>query len=696
MENEKRKRINSTNTKTQNNSNSKDIDNLFYDIWRTPKIRNSISGNVLFGQTINISICYLNRYHKELSKIDSKTYRFNIEFTITKQEDAQALLNSPNKGLINRLVIKMFSIGFKIPSTVRIVDIKPPHFDDKIFTLQKGNIPEGVETLILRCLKQPIESSLFPSTLIDLRFECYIIIPKNRSTLHQISIISQFKLTERSLPSSLLRLSMPTYEHDITKGILPKGLKELRLGIAGSYYGFCKTIEEGSLPDSIETLELVSPGHNLDEIKYRCSRLPQSLQHLIMDGQLPLNIRKFKSMLAKLPARQLKSFKLVNALASHGDSDLPITEVYYQTNITEVFDIAPKCQKLVFQSYHENLGSHSLDKPSLTDIDMGDFKGIISQHAFPPNLKRLRMDSYHRAFPMGVLPSRLEFLSLSKFNFTLKKIPMGSLTELNIEKSLQPIAVGLLPRTLKKLSLNCRGVPTKGIIPDSVTDLTLWCGLDETAYIPTSIVKLNIPYIQVVSANKIDYLPDGFTIPASVFDLTIRRSFPRTKVGFIPNSVYRLSLSDSKGISNGVIPNSVGDLHLVHCDFESPFTLTNLHTLRFDKISTNMSFIPKSVKVLQSSTNITLPVRAENVSYDFIMYTGSEKKTFIYYSTFPEPEEQCIENNNNNNNNNNNENDIEVDQDEENRVKKKLRLDKKQYELEQQEELEHEFEDAEE
>lgn len=269
------------------------------------------------------------------------------------------------------------------------------------------------------------------------------------------------------------------------------------------------------------------------------------------------------------------------------ENENEIIKFFYENKKT-LKNIPDNVTYLDFSNYYKELKPNDISN-KITHINFGDIFNKSLTYQITLNDTDFTTNNYvKKIFEISIIPKSVKYIRLgNSFNQKIKvgHIPYGVKhivfdNNANIKTN---IDIGGLPNTITHLELNklCNSID-KGIIPDSVIDLSIPCfnssnqvinyniipnsvkvlkiryNTNNIKQIPKSVIKLKLTFDKRDLPNIIITpdcnLPDN--IKELIFDDNFNGLIPE---GFIPNSVTHLTLGElfNHPLKQGIIPNSV-------------------------------------------------------------------------------------------------------------------------------------------
>jgi len=549
---------NSTTTTTTTVMINNDTE-LFFRVLRNNFLRNQIRYKLFENIVVNIDSSELNNtcniYLSTLSTLDKINNNITIRITFREQDQFAQYVNSQFKHIVNDIVFeKEFNVtskgntvfdfskihkdvkslsffvdgrtGFdkndvgKLPSNLINLEIKSetpnprdqgitvviPEFSNPTLDAFLSNLPSHctrIKTLALpKNYNILLDQLVLPSTLSYLEyltkdnsnlrklvvpsskdpFTCSIVCVRNENDL-------KFVDKQKWLPS--LDIMAP----ELKRGVVPFHIKNLEIFHS-------RSIQEGSLPNSLESLSLCGTTNDLDLYK---NMFPSNLKRLFIN----LLDRGLKKDVFPASLQSLRIFKCSDLRAGF----LPTSLV-----------------RLELTNYNGKL-VQGLLPPSLTVLSIRFFNGTLEPNVLPQGLKKLNLFEFNQQLVANALPSSITNLYLQSYNKTfqfsttlpnLKDISVNTLNRSIINlidpnncsrlkitfSKLDPfvtfqntsilrlylseighqrsaIYAGLLPNSLIKLKMRGMVIKDRGVIPDSVIYI-------QTANTITDILKPNL------------------------------------------------------------------------------------------------------------------------------------------------------------------------------------------------------------
>ncbi|KAF2070544.1 hypothetical protein CYY_008134 [Polysphondylium violaceum] len=549
------------------------MNTLFKIVWNNIFIRNKIKNFILDGLTINVSIPYLNKYYKFLQNLDYRNHNINVCVILETFEklDINDFLNCDHRELVTKIEFNNYKEikSTFIPHWIKFVSINNFKYknnnsnssnSDNSIVIEK--ITEGVEILQFRGYTPCLTISILPTTLkhlyssqygVGIDISCCDILNscKSVSIKQLLAPLPENIFTNTAGNSCLEKLDLLKYTFEIQPQLIPLSITDL----------------------SLNQVHLnVLPGLHLP------------------------NIKRFYVKIFNSQLNQIKDFNFITELDIEGSVELMTSGC-----------IPNSVKKLTLISFNQPLLINVLPL-GLLYLDMGNkFNSTIETGSLPSTITFLKIPSFNQQLENGVLPSNLIYLDISKYQQTIKPsiLPSSIETLLFNHSNHIPIEIGSIPSSVKFLTLawNLKTSVGPGVIPDSVIDLTLFCFVDDSFYIPSSVISLNLAFIP----NQL-YQAPNIKIPSSVTRLIIDRPLTTFKSNLIPNSVKSLSLmNQNQPLLKGNISPFVKSLHIEGSpDFNRKVSSDSIICEpKYDLCGTNKSggffgkhFIPNTVDLL--------------------------------------------------------------------------------------------------
>ncbi|KYQ93186.1 hypothetical protein DLAC_05822 [Tieghemostelium lacteum] len=364
--------------------------------------------------------------------------------TITTLKLGFKILNSES---INKQIINCE--GFQIPSTVTTLYLG----DSYRLKLVPKMIPESVTNL-------SIEFDFYYDG-----FDWNQIIPRSSLVNLTLSNISRHSLRVGDLHEGLETLVLgPQLNQNFSVGIFPKTLKYLEI-ISETP----STIEMGSLPDGLETL-------NIRGIQLDCS-IPQTVKHLDI-------VKSYFSQNSDYP-------KSLETLYSNRIENGWILGTCLNLKVVHLLLFNSKIESGMFPDTVESLTLPLFNHP-------------IVPNSLPKNLKSLELREFNQPLVAGWVPEGLEVLVMEgRFNQNIKKGHFPStLISLNLSMSnINAFDNGSIPISLQSLRFNHYAlVENSGI--QKCNNLKILKITNSNyrqpirhGYLPKTLTELYIPYL---------------------------------------------------------------------------------------------------------------------------------------------------------------------------------------------------------
>ncbi|KAM9970118.1 hypothetical protein ACTFIR_001958 [Dictyostelium discoideum] len=493
--------------------------------------------------------------------------------------------------------LKIFEIGYFV---FRIDETRNPIYQ----VINPKSLPNTVEKVIF-----PNKDSNVDTTFLD-------SFPDSVTTFENVNFI---KRTDIKFPQQVKKLTFSSvFIFEIKENVLPKSLTHLEFGRYWDNGGFNLNLRPMILPQSIKTLNLGDRKQNI----FHQYVLPQSLTDLTLPN-LPQSFENFPTTLKKLTINTNENF------SSHIDFRANI----FNNNNNNSYNSSIEILKIKSHSLLIELNSIPNSVKKL-DIDV-DLLHPIYEHMLPKSLKSLNI----RVF-------------VESFKFLKGSLPDG-LAELNcIDRGLDNLEVGLLPNSLKSLSLNSinkhgfNKTIKEGFFPKNLKYLNLGYfnqqiqppigGSTEFTNnsLPNSLKYLNLGevYNKPISANSLPVTLEKLifspffnqkllinSFPLNLFHLEFGNNFNnQIPIGVLPNSLKVLIFGNrfNQILLIGSLPSSITHLIFgsiaINSSFNCPINENvlpsslihlELNCPRYSH-TINESFLPKSLKSFIVSDNI--------------------------------------------------------------------------------------------
>jgi len=527
--------INSGDSSNSNNSNN--IKDTFFIIYRNKYLLKCIQKKIYTNFKFQISnIGDLNEIQKQYlstcSNIKDEKDTFDIRLVITTIKQFKQYLNSQYKHIISEvLVLYPSSIGenvlnlsvlpqglsklttycFGDSSSTKIKGKPPTSVNDITLMGSKStnldefisNLPSNLTRLYFPSNYSIEKECVLPTTLRNLFYRttgCQslknLVVPPNKTykSCHvKINQIDDFDWV-KSQPWIVNVASNLNYAATMPN-IFSCHLKELTL----------KSINREtskSLPQTLEYLTLKRVGKDgivvPSRLKYLCVRnwVPK-----LEIGDLPPTLGNFNVTVYRkpldagvLPSNLKTLYMKFNKRLQLGVLPNSLTNLYLgvYNKPLDPFVLPPQLKILNLPSFNQPLGKDSLPN-SITEFNLQIFDSSMDGVGPLDNLQKLLIQSLHSSM-LNVL-SNVKNLTLTLNSISPdNSLQNTSIIHLNLiyHNYLAPpkeIHVGMLPSTLKNLSLVNMVVKSPGVIPNGVIYLT--CKDIESNVIPPSIRYIN-------------------------------------------------------------------------------------------------------------------------------------------------------------------------------------------------------------
>ncbi|EFA83545.1 hypothetical protein PPL_02610 [Heterostelium album PN500] len=425
------------------------------------------------------------------------------------------------------------SLEFKDNATMIILDNHTQFFTDYYdfvydhYILSQYGIPSNVRSLFISTRVDLRDDALLSSNITNIiGYKSFKLkLPPTTKILHVGSTIREI-LTKDCFPSGLEQLNLKFLRNQITKGMLPDGLKSIHFELEQD-----QPIEPGVLPSSLLKLTLINAKPNQ---LIKMGVLPPNLEYLRINGNKPPNISESYlpqtlQTLESIPSSWIPLIKsLPNLTTLVLENPDPIKE-----NVLNLSDLPPTLTSLSFNSeYHltsalsptiKYLYLHRIHNNN--GVQLYDFKEI-----FPETIQYHLIELTAFSLPESVLPnlkidkfihaneslfSDLPLLnvdhmevkviqrieqSIIKSTMNLPTLPYGtkylqiSLEELvqnplTIPTSVETLEIVQATQTLKKLAIY--------VIPDFVRTLIIDFSFEYPLYIPPTLTNITFKYLSV-------------------------------------------------------------------------------------------------------------------------------------------------------------------------------------------------------
>ncbi|KAF2072071.1 hypothetical protein CYY_006613 [Polysphondylium violaceum] len=455
-------------------------DQLFYSIYRNIFLHNVILQHKCNNLELEISVSYLNQYHRYLSKLDCENYNRNIFVPISSDEEADKYLESNYKHLITRLSI----------------------VDD------------------IAVSKQQAVLSQLPDNLKSLE-QAYGFFGNYGSNLKKLEIDFRFTpihkdFAQDTLPKNLTSLWINGYNGAIGKDVLPDSLTDLNIVCSNAQQlSNCYSSTNNPLniyltiTDPIQRPVFLNRKHHfkyldltIENVAFEVGDIPDTVQTLSLRGlgELQANV---------IPASV---------------TDLELSHYNFQFKSG---DLPQGLLKLYASQYNQPLEPNVLPS-GIIDLSLKSFNHPLVANTLPSSLLELRLHAFDQPLLPNILPNKLESLVLVDHSQTIQcDVLPNSLKQLFVKHTTPFTSSQCFPSSLSKLEIDVfDGTPGfMQLIPESVKTLYL-------DFVHRSPQHQNITFDGHVS------------LPQHITSLTLGWSVYTIPSSFLPQSLLRLSIEN--------------------------------------------------------------------------------------------------------------------------------------------------------
>ncbi|KAF2073174.1 hypothetical protein CYY_005527 [Polysphondylium violaceum] len=539
--------------------------------------------------------------------------------SIYRVTDTDVLQFIQFKNSIDSEITLKFDLTLEVESNLLIRDLTQ-HLDVKkisflsLYSLyNKGDLPEGVETLDFNCGVNPFPVGMVPSSVKHIYFasnesgidmgkdhlpaglrvlSVYDLSVNGITSLNELRFLKVLNIglfehpLDTPLPSTLEEVSLYRFNQPIAQGVLPQGLKSFSFG-----GDFNRQLCPGMLPDSLTELGLSGKVETykdqLDQI------LPKSLLKIhfqyflspLYIGFLPegvetihplyLHVNNPEILVGALP-HKLKTLVFGNQRCLLHKNAIPASVTHLSLSPTfnrELIDgqdgqrlLPPNLTHLVFPGeYKKQIPRNSLPN-TLKHLSLSVYKQPIEPNVLPSSIHTLNFDCALPALTANIIPPSVQKIAFSvEFATYIEPGALSSnITEISfVNVYPHPMPHGVLPPTLKKLRISCPHLADI-VLPNSLTNLTLELIKDQTlhqGFLPPSLTALSLCAMGSglnPSTLKKEYFPPTLKC------LKLSQIQFALQVDMIPPTVRSLDLGlwYDKSINIHSIPPSVKFLYL--------------------------------------------------------------------------------------------------------------------------------------
>ncbi|GAM28960.1 hypothetical protein SAMD00019534_121360 [Acytostelium subglobosum LB1] len=333
-----------------------------------------------------------------------------------------------------------------IPSSVEKLSITGQH--PKWVDIRPGAIPNSVTDLRLNgCGALNLDNGLIPNSVVNLFIEPGWIV--------------EFSLLPGYIPSSVRSLTFGEgFKEEISPHVLPQSLTQLHFGNMAD-----KWLYVGSIPSSVHTLHFGYYNLPLDQDGVLPSSLTKLIFQIGFSNRLP--------QASALPSLQTLSMPRWNDKKGQFALDLPPT-----LSSLVIGYVPTYCTALPISLTHLLIESPSLSlgviPESVTDLSLDIVKRIVLG-AIPPNVSTLSIERVDEELCTGMIPASVRVLRFGNSHrgpLLPGSIPFGVHTLDTPKWYKYPITVGLLPESLTTLSLWDQAIEA-GALPASIKVLKI-------------------------------------------------------------------------------------------------------------------------------------------------------------------------------------------------------------------------------
>jgi len=499
------------------------MNEIFNSIWRDQILRSKIRNQRFNQRTIGVSLSYLERNHKYLSLLDTKTHEIYIQFS--RETELNKYLAHPLNSLFNSVKLQLKSTecldGVKFPSSVRQFSV----------TFMSGQLDLDMLSL---------------TNITDLTM-CF----RNVSSTYR-----------GDLPKGLVKLDVKgveSEEHKPGLGPLPDTLTSLSISNYKLFLPPC-------LPPCLTFLRL------------RWEIIEDDITINVPDTLLDLNIQEEMYITKRFNVPKGKKFSGANVKILLEDDVEQLNQSQWVTNVTlsdsNLLKLLPStiksihflskgqtkdtgltmgCLPSMLQRFSVN---DSLSEPilpgllpssnnTLTILELPQYNHIITPDLLPSSITKLDISLYNHPITVpNVIPNNVKYLSIKDVSKISANILPSSIIELNIYPDKLMIAQNVLPNSLitfrayfKRLSSKFLTFGQSIALPKSIVNLSLFLDSDSKSQsIKSTLIPPNVRSLEL--SNII--IKKGM-IPASCFYLST--NYHPLKEGLIPKNVKQLYIT---------------------------------------------------------------------------------------------------------------------------------------------------------
>ncbi|KAM9990138.1 hypothetical protein ACTFIY_006180 [Dictyostelium cf. discoideum] len=320
--------------------------------------------------------------------------------------------------------------------------------------------PNLVELTIGSQFSRELKVNSLPNTLqylyighsFDVEFSSEGILPNSLTDLRLASYNQPFRGNILSNLQNLKKLILPRFNQLIYPGFLPQSLQFLRFG-----YSFESKIKENSLPNNLKYFKIQSDWKQYIQPKL----FPISLKSLKFKSysmnlaNLPINLKYLKIKQLNNKSLNNKNVSIIskvkNKINNSNNNSINNNNNNNNNNFNNLISLKIGLfNKIIYPN----------DLPNgLTNLELKNFNQNLKPSALPNTIKYLKLRDFNnggKPLKKDCLPQQLKRLEFSIFNQSIEWLPNECLEVIYLGSSFnQPIAEGILPKTLKFLEISC-------------------------------------------------------------------------------------------------------------------------------------------------------------------------------------------------------------------------------------------------
>ncbi|KAM9953635.1 hypothetical protein ACTFIR_008721 [Dictyostelium discoideum] len=404
--------------------------------------------------------------------------------------------------------------------------------------------PNLVELTIGSQFSRELKVNSLPNTLqylyighsFDIEFSSEGILPNSLTDLRLAAYNQPFRGNILSNLQNLKKLILPRFNQIIYPGFLPQSLQFLRFG-----YSFKSKIKEYSLPSNLKYFKIQSDWKQYIQPKL----FPISLKSLKFKSHstdltnLPIDLKYLKISQFNNKSLNNKKVSIITKVKNKINNNNNNNSNNNNSNNNNNNNNFNNLISLKIGLFNKMIYPNDLPN-GLTNLELKNFNQNLRPSTFPNTIKYLKLIDFNnggKPLKKDCLPQQLKRLEFSFFNQSIEWLPTECLEVIYLGSSFnQPIAEGILPKTLKFLEISC-GIYDKDIQLPNETMILKYSPL--SSYNST----LSDSFLNKINDYKLVELLSHQSIPPNCTKLTVSKRVSCKDIEF-PKSIRSIKLDN--------------------------------------------------------------------------------------------------------------------------------------------------------